>query len=133
MKPSIIIDMIAQFIAKRILPEGSPVFSRMTDMELLSIVSWAERWDGKRVYDTAFSQVFPKKQIKDAKPIYDMWVTAENPKLPMIVREELIRAFRINIVTGRMDVLRLGAWAQTQCVRIMWIGLFLIPIILYLL
>ena len=127
---SIIIDMIAQLIAKRILPEGSPAFSRMTDMELLSIVSWAQRWDGKRVYDTAFSQVFPKKQIKDAKPTYDMWVTAENPKLPMIVREELIRAFRIHMVNGRIDVLRLGAWAQLQCKRIMYVGLFLLLLFL---
>ena len=129
---SIIIDMIAQFIAKRILPEGSPMFSRMTDMELLSIVSWAQRWDAQRVYDTAFSEVFPEKQIKDSKPNYDMWLTAENPKLPMVVREELIRAFRIHMVTGRMDVLRLGAWVRTQSIRIMWIGLFLIPIILYM-
>ena len=97
------------------------------------MVSWAQRWDAQRVYDTAFSEVFPEKQIKDSKPNYDMWLTAENPKLPMVVREELIRAFRINIVSGRMDVLRLGAWVRTQCVRIMWIGLFLIPIILYLL
>ena len=127
---SIIIDMIAQLIAKRILPEGSPAFSRMTDMELLSIVSWAQRWDGKRVYDTAFSQVFPKKQIKDAKPTYDMWLTAENPKLPMIVREEMIRAFRIHMVTGRMDVLRLGAWARTQSIRFMWVGLGVLALIL---
>ena len=130
MKPSIMVDMIAQFIAKRILPEGTPVFSKMTDLELLSILSWAERWDAKRVYDTAFSQVFPERQIKDAKTHYDMWVTAENPKLPMIVREEMIRAFRIHMVTGRMDVLRLGAWAQHQCKRIMWIGLTVLFIIL---
>ena len=130
MKPSIMVDMIAQFIAKRILPEGTPSFSKMTDLELLSILSWAERWDAKRVYDTAFSQVFPERQIKDAKPNYDMWVTAENPKLPMIVREEMIRAFRIHMVTGRMDVLRLGAWAQHQCKRIMWIGLTVLGIIL---
>ena len=127
---SIIIDMIAQFIAKRILPEGSPVFGNMSDIELLSIVSWAQRWDGKKVYDTAFSQVFPERQIKDAKSNYDMWVTAENPKLPMIVREELIRAFRIHMVNGRMDVLRLGAWAQMQGKRIMWIGFAVLFIIL---
>jgi len=127
---SIIIDMIAQFIAKRILPEASPAFSRMTDMELLSIVSWAQRWDGKKVYDTAYSQVFPERQIKDAKSHYDMWVTAENPKLPMIVREELIRAFRIHMVTGRMDVLRLGAWARTQSIRFMWVGFGVLALIL---
>ena len=127
---SIIIDMIAQFIAKRILPEGSPVFGNMSDIELLSIVSWAQRWDGKKVYDTAFSQVFPERQIKDAKLNYDMWVTAENPKLPIIVREEMIRAFRIHMVTGRMDVLRLAAWARTQSFRIMWMGFGLLFLLL---
>ena len=117
--------MIAQFISKRILPDASPAFSKMTDMELLSIVSWAERWDGKKVYDTAYSQVFPERQIKDAKLNYDMWVTAENPKLPIIVREEMIRAFRIHMVTGRMDVLRLGAVMAVWARRSMWIGLVL--------
>ena len=124
-------DMIAQYLANKILPPASPAFSRMSDMELLSIVSWAQRWEGEQVYDAAFSQVFPEKQVNDSKTHYEMWVTAENPKLPMVVREELIRAFRIHMVTGRMDVLRLGAWVQTQSIRIMWIGLFLVPIILY--
>ena len=130
MKPSIIIDMIAHFIAKKFLPNAAPAFSRMTDLELLSILSWAERWDGKKVYDTAYSQVFPERQIKDAKSHYDMWITAENPKLPMVVREELIRAFRIHMVTGRMDVLRLGAWARTQSIRFMWVGFGVLALIL---
>jgi len=130
MKPYIIIDMIASYIAKRVLPEGSPAFSRMTDLELLSIVSWAERSDAKRVYDIAFNQVFPERQIKDAKTHYDMWVTAENPQLPIVVREELIRAFRINIASGRMDVLRLAAWIRHQGRRIMWIGFGLLFLLL---
>jgi len=130
MKPSIIIDMIAHFIAKKFLPDASPAFGQMTDLELLSIVSWAERWDGKKVYDTAYSQVFPERQIKDAKLNYDMWVTAENPKLPIIVREEMIRAFRIHMVTGRMDVLRLAAWARIQSFRIMWMGFGLLFLLL---
>ena len=129
-KYSIIIDMIAQYLARKFLPEGTPAFSKMSDLEILSIVSWAEQWDAKRVYDTAYSQVFPERQIKDAKPNYDMWVTAENPKLPMIVREEMIRAFRIHMVTGRMDVLRLGAWARTQSIRFMWVGFGVLALIL---
>ena len=122
--------MIAHFIAKKFLPDASPAFGQMTDLELLSIVSWAERWDGKKVYDTAYSQVFPERQIKDAKLNYDMWVTAENPKLPIIVREEMIRAFRIHMVTGRMDVFRLAAWARTQSFRIMWMGFGLLFLLL---
>ena len=130
MKPSIIIDMIAHFIAKKFLPDAAPVFSRMTDMELLSIVSWAQQWDAEEVYDTAFDQVFPGRQIEDAKPKFDSWVTVENPRLPVIVREELIRAFRIHMITGRMDVLRLAAWARTQSFRIMWMGFGLLFLLL---
>ena len=130
MKPSIIINMIAHFIAKKFLPDAAPVFSRMTDMELLSIVSWAQQWDAEEVYDTAFDQVFPGRQIEDAKPKFDSWVTVENPRLPVIVREELIRAFRIHMVTGRMDVLRLAAWARTQSFRIMLMGFGLLFLLL---
>ena len=122
--------MIAQYLARKFLPEGTPAFSKMSDLEILSIVSWAEQWDAKRVYDTAYSQVFPERQIKDAKHNYDMWVTAENPKLPIIVREEMIRAFRIHMVTGRMDVLRLAAWARIQSFRIMWMGFGLLFLLL---
>ena len=122
--------MIATYIAKRLLPEGSPAFNSMTDLELLSIISWAERTDAEKVYDIAFNQVFPEEQFKDAKSSYDWWVTGENPKLPIIVREELIRAFRINMANGRMDVLRLAAWARHQSKRIMWIGLGLLFLLL---
>ena len=120
------IHMITQIIAKKFLPDVVPVFGKMTDMELLSIVSWAQRWDAEKVYDTAFDQVFPGRQIEDAKPKFDSWVTAENPRLPVIVREELITAFRIHMTTGRMDVLRLGALAQQYAKRIMYVGLFLL-------
>ena len=65
--------MITQIIAKKFLPDVVPVFGKMTDMELLSIVSWAQRWDAEKVYDTAFEQVFPKKQLVDSKPDFDEW------------------------------------------------------------
>jgi hypothetical protein len=122
--------MITQIIAKKVLPEVVPVFGKMTDLELLSIISWAQRWDAEKVYDTAFDQVFPGRQIEDAKPKYDSWVSVENPRLPVIVREELIRAFRIHMTTGRMDVLRLGALAEKYAKRMMYVGLFLLFLIL---
>ena len=124
------IHMITQIIAKKFLPDVVPVFGKMTDMELLSIVSWAQRWDAEQVYDTAFDQVFPGRQIEDAKPKFDSWVSVDNPRLPVIVREELIRAFRIHMITGRMDVLRLASWARTQSFRIMWVGFGVLALIL---
>ena len=122
--------MITQIIAKKFLPDVVPVFGKMTDMELLSIVSWAQRWDAEQVYDTAFDQVFPGRQIEDAKPKFDSWVAVDNPRLPIIVREELIRAFHIHEANGRMDVLRLGAVAEKYSKRMMYVGLFLLFLIL---
>ena len=125
-KRVIIIDMIAQYIVKKFLPAGVPEFHRMDDVTLLSIVGWAQQWPLEKVYDTAFEQVFPEKQLKEAKPDFDEWFMVDNPKLPIIVREELIRAFRIHMASGRMDVLRLGALAERYAKRIMYVGLFLL-------
>ena len=129
-KRSIIIDMIATFIAKKCLPPARPVFNKMTDEELLHMIGWAEKWSVEKVYDTAFEQVFPLTQLKESKEDFGHWFVTDHPKLPMIVREELIRAFRIHMVSGRMDVLRLGAWAHHQCKRIMWIGFGILFLIL---
>ena len=118
--------MIAKYIANKFLPVGTPVFHKLGDGELLSLIGWAEDWPLERVYDIAFEQVFPEKQLVDSKPDFDEWLTADNPKLPMIVREELIRAFRIHMATGRMDVLRLGVMLSTYAKRIMYVGLFLL-------
>ena len=122
--------MIAKYIANKFLPVGTPVFHKLGDGELLSLIGWAEDWPLERVYDIAFEQVFPEKQLVDSKPDFDEWLTADNPKLPMIVREELIRAFRIHMATGRMDVLRLGVMVSTYAKRIMYVGLFLLFLIL---
>ena len=122
--------MIAKYIANKFLPAGTPVFHKLGDGELLSLIGWAEDWPLERVYDIAFEQVFPEKQLVESKPDFDEWLTADNPKLPMIVREELIRAFRIHMATGRMDVLRLGVMLSTYAKRIMYVGLFLLFLIL---
>ena len=129
-KRSIIIDMIATFIAKKCLAPARPIFNKMTDEELIHMVGWAEKWPVEKVYDTAFEQVFPTTQLKEAKPAFRHWFVADHPKLPMIVREELIRAFRFHMVSGRMDVLRLGVMLSRYAKRIMYVGLFLLFLIL---
>ena len=126
-KRVIIIDMIAQYIVKKFLPAGVPEFHRIDDVSLLSIVSWAQEWPIEKVYDIAFEQVFPERQLVDSRPEFDTWFMAsEHPKLPIVVREELLRAFRIHMASGRMDVLRLGAVAEKYAKRIMYVGLFLL-------
>ena len=122
--------MIAKYLAQKFLPAGTPNFHQLGDGELLSLVGWAEKWPLEKVYDTAFEQVFPEKQLEDAKIDFNVWLTAEHQKLPIIVREELIRAFRIHMSSGRMDVLRLGVTAQRYGKRFMYVGLFLLFLIL---
>ena len=122
--------MITKYLAKKVVPAGAPDFYRLGDGELLSLIGWAEKWPLERVYDTAFEQVFPTKQLPDAKTDFGVWLMADNPKLPTIVREELIRAFRIHMATGRMDVLRLGVMAARYAKRIMYVGLLLLFLIL---
>ena len=122
--------MIAKYIAQKFLPAGSPNFHQLGDGELLSLVGWAEKWPLERVYDTAFEEVFPERQLEDAKTDFGVWIAADHPKLPTIVREELIRAFRIHMATGRMDVLRLGVTAQRYAKRAMYVGLFFLFLIL---
>ena len=79
-KRVIIIDMIANFIVKKFLPAGVPEFHKIDDVSLLSLIGWAQKWPMEKVYDTAFEQVFPEKQLVDAKPDFDEWLTADNPK-----------------------------------------------------
>ena len=130
-KRVIIIDMIVNFIVKKFLPAGVPEFNRIDDVSLLSLISWAQKWSMERTYDTAFEQVFPEKQLEDSRPEFDSWfMSSERPKLPMVVREELIRAFRIHMASGRMDVLRLGAVAEKYAKKMMYVGLFLLFLIL---
>ena len=130
-KRVIIIDMIAQYIVNKFFPVGVPEFHRIDDVSLLSIVSWAQKWPMEKVYDIAFEQVFPEKQLKESRPDFDTWfISTDNPKLPTVVREELLRAFRIHMASGRMDVLRLGALIEHYAKRIMYVGLFLL--LLYL-
>ena len=127
----IIIDMITNFIVKKFLPAGVPEFHKIDDLSLLNIVSWAQKWPVEKTYDTAFEQVFPEKQLEEARPEFDSWfMSSDKPKLPMVVREELIRAFRIHMASGRMDVLRLGAVAERYAKRMMYVGLFLLFLIL---
>ena len=130
-KRVIIIDMIAQYIVNKFFPTIVPEFHRIDDVSLLSIVSWAQKWSMEEVYDIAFEQVFPEKQLKESRPDFDTWfMSTDKPKLPMVVREELLRAFRIHMASGRMDVLRLGALAQKYSLRLLYLGLFLL--LLYL-
>ena len=79
-KRVIIIDMIAQYIAKKFLPHGTPDFPKISDMSLLHIIAWAQEWSAEEVYDTAFEQVFPASQVKDAKQDFGDWYdSCESP------------------------------------------------------
>ena len=91
------------------LPNVEPDFRTITDEDLIGLVAYCEKWAPRKVYNTAFSQVFPEKQLKEAKPPFIEWISVGEQKLPPIVREELIRAARINFESGRMNKLKVYA------------------------
>ena len=132
-KRVIIIDMIANFIVKKFLPAGIPEFHKIDDLSLLiyrQLGSEMVYW--KSTYNTAFEQVFPEKQLKDSRArfwwmVYVIWSIRN---FLLVVREELIRAFRIHMASGRMDVLRLGAVVERYAKRMMYVGLFFLFLIL---
>ena len=97
-----------------------PDFRLMTDEDLIGLVGWCEEWSAIDVYDTAFAQVFPVKQLDDAKPDFERWIQFENPQLPVIVREELMRASEIHFNKGSMIPL---AWANmaSKILRVRWL------------
>ena len=88
-----------------------PDFRKITDVDLIGLVAYCEKWSPKKVYDIAYAQVFPEKQLKDSKEDFIEWATVEQ-KLPPIVREELIRAARINFESGKMNKLKYAHQGQ---------------------
>ena len=91
------------------LPNVEPDFRTITDEDLIGLVAYCDKWAPRKVYNTAFSQVFPEKQLKESQLPFIEWVAISEPKLPPIVREELVRAARINFESGKMNKLKVYA------------------------
>ena len=91
------------------LPKVEPDFKTMSDEDLIGLIAYCEKWSFKKVYNTAYAQVFPKKQLEEVKLPFVEWLAVGEQKLPPIVREELIRAARINFESGRMNKLKVYA------------------------
>ena len=82
-----------------------PDFRKMTDADLIGLLGWCEDWEPQEVYETAFEQVFPKRQLNDVRVDFEKWIQFENPQLPVIVREELVRASTMHFEKGSMNML----------------------------
>ena len=112
------------------LPKVEPYFKTMSDEDLIGLIAYCEKWAPKTVYNTAFSQVFPKKQLEEVKLPFVEWLAVGEQKLPPIVREELIRAARINFESGKMNKLKL--YAQFREITRKWgFWIFILIIIWY--
>ena len=90
---------------------NTPNFETLSDHDLVGLVSYCEKWEPMRVYHTAFKQVFPEKQLQEAMMPFEDWCDKE-PKLPQIVRNELIRACVLNLESGKMTKLKIAATAE---------------------
>jgi len=84
-----------------------PDFTKITDMDLIGLLSYCEDWLPERVYDTAYSQVFPEQQVLEVKKPFGEWLKGPK-KLPDIVRFELVRAAYINFEAGKMKNLKIA-------------------------
>ena len=104
-----------------------PNFEKITDTDLIGLVAYCEKWTPKKVYDIAFAQVFPEKQLKDSKEDFVKWADKGDLKLPPIVREELIRAAKINFDSGNMSRLQY-AWKGIQITRNFYFWIFILII-----
>lgn len=104
------IDMIVRIIARFLKPK-KPMLHKLSSGELLYLLSWCEKWPVVKVYDTAFAQVFPPKQLKAAKLDFEDWEKADT-QLPIAVQTEIIRAIDIHVERGCLDILRVyaGVW-----------------------
>ena len=91
---------------------NSPNFNTLSDHDLVGLISYCEKWDPMKVYHTAYSQVFPEKQLQEVMMPFEDWCDKET-KLPQIVRNELIRACVVNLELGKMAKLRYSATAQS--------------------
>ena len=112
------------------LPKVEPDFKTMSDEDLIGLIAYCEKWSFKIVYNTAYAQVFPKKQVEEVKQPFIEWMSVGEQKLPPIVREELIRAARINFECGKMNKLKL--YAQFREITRKWgFWIFILIIIWY--
>ena len=112
------------------LPNVEPDFRTMTDADLVGLVAYCENWTLKDVYNTAYAQVFPKKQVEEVKQPFIEWMSVGEQKLPPIVREELIRAAIINFESGAMNKLKLYAQFR-ELIRKWGFWIFILIIIWY--
>ena len=112
------------------LPKVEPDFRIMTDEDLIGLVAYCEKWSFKQVYNTAYAQVFPKKQVEEVKQPFIEWMSVGEQKLPPIVREELVRAAKINFESGAMNKLKLYAQFR-ELIRKWGFWIFILIIIWY--
>ena len=54
--------------------------------------------------------MFPKRQLSEVIVPFEKWLQFENPQLPVIVREELVRASKMHFEKGSMNML---VWYST--------------------
>ena len=107
-----LIDKIAHYAA-RFIPPVKPNTYNMKDYDFITVLSWCEKWDAKKVYYTAY-----KEARLDFIETWDEWCENMKP-LPIPVRAELERALWIHHNAGNLGALRTYAWINEYGSRIL--------------
>ena len=115
------------------------ILNKVTDMQLIDVISKAEQWTHEKVYKTAHSQV--KVQGVPWESFNKSLQPGSGGELPDPVRFELVRAFEVHMNSGTLpmsqptsksDTLRLMFFPENKWMRwIMWfwIAYFVVTIL----
>ena len=118
------------FYLGKYLPHRPPAFSKMTDSDYITVLSWCEDWTPEEVYNMAY-----KQSHLDHMLTWDEW--SENMQsLPLPVRAELQRAITLHMDNGNLQALRAYAffyegieklakyafWVFIATTILLWIG-----------
>ena len=80
------------------------------------------------MYNIAYAEIFPEHQLNEVRMPFDRWFEKTDQTLPLVVRQELIRAAEINHKAGRMTSLEV-AYQGTSILRSWYFWFFILSII----
>ena len=119
-----LLDSLAH-IAARWVPPTEPNFRNMNDYDFITVLSWCENWEMKKVYYTAY-----KDAKIDFQDTYGEWMAHQTP-LPVAVRYQLERGVKFHHDLGNLNTLRTYAYIyQVYPKVLLWCGMGLLLIYL---
>jgi len=108
-----LLDVLAASFS-RCLPHKEPSFGQMDDNDFITILSWLEDWEPKKVYEVAYKHA-------NLKPLqeYDDWCEVSKP-FPPPMKAQLREAIELHQRNGNLHALRTYAWFYEYYPKVLW-------------